>query len=410
LSKLYVGIDVDLRKNTVHCMAPSGDTLKKFKVPNNFDGALALVDNIVELSARHSLQEVILGLEATSNYGYHLAALFKDSEKLASFSPKIHVLNAKAVHNFKKSYSDLPKNDDVDAWVIADKLRFGRLPQEVFMDERFLALQRLTRTRFHLVNTIKREKTYFLNNLFLKFSSLRQEKIFSNNFGATAMAVVEEFLSPDEIAAQPLEELISFLEQKSKNRLVDAEGMAKALQKAARSSYRLNKSLADPVNACLASSISVIKALQTEVKKLDKIIEEHMKAIPQTLTSVKGIGPVYSAGILAEVGEIIRFKNHKSLAKFAGLVWNEQQSGEWKAEDIKRVRSGNKYLRYYLVEAANLIRVHDREYADFYSAKYDEARTHKHKRALVLTARKLVRLVYALLRTNQLYIPRKRGD
>lgn len=390
-------------------MAAAGDTLKKFKVPNTFDGALALVDNIVEISARHSLQEVILGMEATSNYGYHLASLIRNSEKLSPLSPKIHVLNAMVVRNFKKSYIDLPKNDDVDAWVIADKLRFGRLPQEVFMDERFLALQRLTRTRFHLVNTIKREKTYFLNNLFLKFSSLRQEKVFSNNFGVTAMAVVEEFLSPDEIASIPLEELVSFLEEKSKNRLVDAEGIAEALKKAARSSYRLSKSLADPVNACLASSTSVIKTLQSEVKKLDKLIKAHMKAIPQTLTSLKGIGPVYSAGILAEVGEISRFKNHKAMAKFAGLVWNEKQSGEWKAEDIKRVRSGNKYLRYYLVEAANLVRMHDREYADFYSAKYDEARTHKHKRALVLTARKLVRLVYALLRTNQLYTPRKRG-
>ena len=153
----------------------------------------------------------------------------------------------------------------------------------------------------------------------------------------------------------------------------------------------------------------MIKSLQSEVKKLDKLIEEHMKAIPQTLTSLKGIGPVFSAGILAEVGDVKRFKNHKALAKFAGLVWNEHQSGEWTAEDIKRVRSGNKYLRYYLVEAANLIRVHDREYAEFYRAKYDEAHTHKHKRALVLTARKLVRLVYALLRTNQLYTPRKRG-
>jgi len=190
LGKLYAGIDVSLRKNNVHCMAASGDTLKKFKVPNTFDGALALVDNIVELSTRHSLQEVIPGLDATSNYGYHLAKLFKNSEKLAPLLPKIHILNAKVVYNFKRSYSDLPKNDDVDAWVIADKLRFGRLPREVFMDERFFALQRLIRNRFHLVNIINREKTYFLNNLFLKFSSLRQEKIFSDNFGATAIAVV----------------------------------------------------------------------------------------------------------------------------------------------------------------------------------------------------------------------------
>jgi multimeric flavodoxin WrbA len=64
-------------------------------------------------------------------------------------------------------------------------------------------------------------------------------------------------------------------------------------------------------------------------------------------------------------------------------------------------------MKGYAEAALNLIRMHDREYAAFYTAKYNEAHTHKHKRALVLTARKLVRLVYALLRTNQLYIPRK---
>lgn len=410
MSKLFVGIDVSLRKNNVRCINSNGDTVRKFNVPNTLSGAQALVDHVAQAADLNSSQEVVLGLEATSNYGYHLASFFKSSDKMAPFSPQIHVLNARVVHQFKKSYNDLPKNDDVDAWVIADKLRFGRLPQEVFMDERFLALQRLTRSRFHLAMMISREKTYFLNNLFLKFSSLRQEKIFSDQFGATAIAVVQEFLSPDELAAMSLEKLVSFLEEKSKNRLVDSEGVAKALQKAARSSYRLSKSLADPVNASLATSISVIKAMQSELKKLDKLIAKHLEALPQTLNSIKGIGPVYAAGILAEVGDIKRFKNHKSLAKFAGLVWNEQQSGEWKAEDIRRVRSGNKYLRYYLVEAANLIRLHDQEYGCFYRVKYDEAHTHKHKRALVLTARKLVRLVYALLRTNQLYTPRKRGD
>jgi len=410
LSKLFVGIDVSLRKNNVRCINSNGDTVRKFNVPNTLSGAQALVDHVAQAAVLNSSQEVVLGLEATSNYGYHLASFFKSSDKMAPFSPQVHVLNARVVHQFKKSYNDLPKNDDVDAWVIADKLRFGRLPQEVFMDERFLALQRLTRSRFHLAMMISREKTYFLNNLFLKFSSLRQEKIFSDQFGATAIAVVQEFLSPDELAAMPLEKLVSFLEEKSKNRLVDSEGVAKALQKAARSSYRLSKSLADPVNASLATSISVIKAMQSELKKLDKLIAKHLEALPQTLNSIKGIGPVYAAGILAEVGDIKRFKNHKSLAKFAGLVWNEQQSGEWKAENIRRVRSGNKYLRYYLVEAANLIRLHDQEYGCFYRVKYDEAHTHKHKRALVLTARKLVRLVYALLRTNQLYTPRKRGD
>ncbi|GBF74734.1 putative IS110 family transposase [Paenibacillus sp. 598K] len=72
------------------------------------------------------------------------------------------------------------------------------------------------------------------------------------------------------------------------------------------------------------------------------------------------------------------------------------------------MRTGNKYLRYYLVQAADSIRKHDAEYAAFYKKKYDEVPKHKHKRALVLSARKLVRLVFMLLKTNTLYTPPER--
>jgi hypothetical protein len=48
--------------------------------------------------------------------------------------------------------------------------------------------------------------------------------------------------------------------------------------------------------------------------------------------------------------------------------------------------------------------VHDPEFKRFYELKYHETPKTPHKRALVLTARKLVRLVDALLRSNRLYI------
>ncbi|MER2171294.1 MAG: IS110 family transposase, partial [Psychrobacillus psychrodurans] len=67
-------------------------------------------------------------------------------------------------------------------------------------------------------------------------------------------------------------------------------------------------------------------------------------------------------------------------------------------------------LRYYLVQAADAVRKYDTEYKAFYQKKYQEVTKHQHKRALVLTARKLVRLVHSLLRTNQLYIPPERRD
>src|SRR5699024_11361588 len=76
------------------------------------------------------------------------------------------------------------------------------------------------------------------------------------------------------------------------------------------------------------------------------------------------------------------------------------------AEDASLMRNVHQYLRYYLVEAANSVRRHVPEYKDYYAKKYQEAPKHPHKRALALTARKLVRLVDALLRNNQIYTPK----
>lgn len=72
----------------------------------------------------------------------------------------------------------------------------------------------------------------------------------------------------------------------------------------------------------------------------------------------------------------------------------------------RRCRRRNTYLRYYLIQAANSVRVREPEYAAFCERKYREARLHK--RALVLTARKLTGLVFALLNEGQIYQPRRK--
>lgn len=64
-----------------------------------------------------------------------------------------------------------------------------------------------------------------------------------------------------------------------------------------------------------------------------------LEMIPQTLTSIKGIGNVYAAGIIAEIGDINRFPSQASVAKYAGLVWTQHQSSDFEAED-KRMDPG----------------------------------------------------------------------
>ena len=110
-------------------------------------------------------------------------------------------------------------------------------------------------------------------------------------------------------------------------------------------------------------------------------------------------------GVAAEIGSIQRFPNEAALANYAGLVWPPHESGSFQAEDTALSKAGNTYLRYSLVEAANSVRLHCPEYAAYYQAKRAQSPKHAHKRALVLTARKLVRLVDALLRTDTLYRP-----
>ena len=83
----------------------------------------------------------------------------------------------------------------------------------------------------------------------------------------------------------------------------------------------------------LAISVSTIRLLQKQVKKYDKAIEKQLQSISQTLTSIKGIGNVYAAGIIAETGDINRFSGQASLAKYAGLVWSQHQSSTFEAED-----------------------------------------------------------------------------
>ena len=367
MNPLYVGIDVSSKSNVVYLMLPNGDKHSNFELKNSHDGSTQLVKRILSAMTSLSLDTVLIGLEATSVYGDSLVYFLREDATLAPFNRKIHVLNPKQVNKFKESYNDLPKNDYVDSFVIADCLRFGRINKEVYIgDYRYLALKNLTRARYYAVCNLVKEKQRFMNILFKKYSTMTQEKVFSDTFSTTALAVYEEFESAEALANMDLQELTDFIMEKGKNRFPDPDSVAKAIQKAAQ-----------------------------------------MELLPNVLISIPGIGPVFSAGIMAEIGAINRFGNHAQLAKYAGLAWKQHQSGGFEAQTTRLINSGNRFLRYYLCEAAfSLVRC-DKEYSDFYHLKYKEVNRYQHKRALALTARKFVRLVFVLLKDNRLYRPAK---
>lgn len=202
---------------------------------------------------------------------------------------------------------------------------------------------------------------------------------------------------------------MEFIDLKGHRRFPDPAENARRLQQVARDSYPLPEALQQPVHLILGMSLKHITFLEEMEKRLSIAIAEQTETIPHTLETIPGFGPVFSAGIIAEIGDIERFDcDQAKVAKFAGFQWRRHQSGEFEADETRLTRTGNRYLRSYFCEAANQVRMRDPEYAAYYERKYHEVRTHQHKRAIVLTARKLVRLVVRLLTTHQPYRPRRR--
>ena len=420
LSTLFVGIDISSRENVVAVMDfESTKPIASFAVPNNEPGAEEMARKISTfITPESGLKKLVIGLESTSFYGVHIANYLSTCRELMPFHTEVYCLNPKSIANYKKSYIGLSKNDYIDAFIIADFARVGRITTKPWRGCQYLALQRLTRHRLHLVKALTREKTYMLSNIFLKFSEFTmldtEEQPFSNEFGATASAVLTEFLSTEEIVDMSMEKLVEFICEKGRNRFPDPQKTAKLLQAAARNSYRLDKCLYEPLTVAIASSFTMISTYNAEIKKVNQAIEKTIKGLNTnaflSLQSIPGIGPVMAAGIMAEIGDITVFKSQESLAKYAGLVWCENQSGQFKADDTSMSKAGNSYLRYYFWEATSHIKLHCPEYREYYSKKYAEVKTHQHKRALALTARKAIKLILGLLAKNQLYSRNRVGQ
>lgn len=417
MSTLFVGIDVSSKSNVVYAMDFDENKYISSSFSNNQPGADALAEMLSECMNKHSdLNTIIIALESTSVYSIHIANFLSTCELLMPYNPYVYCVNPKATSNYRKSYVSMDKTDPMDAFLIADFARVGRTKKcEPWRGGQYLALKRLTRHRLHLAECITREKTYMVSNLYLKFSELQllegDEQPFSNTYGVTASAVLTEFMSPQEIIDSSEEELLEFLAEKSRNRISDISKTSGLLKKAARDSYRLDKCMYEPLNISLASSFNCIQTYQKEIKLIDQAIEKCINGMnPNAFTilkSIPGIGPVWAAGILSEIGDITAFHSSDALAKYAGLTWLKNDSGDFVSEDNRISKAGNTYLRYYLGEAVNSVRRHVPEYAEFYSRKYAEVTKHQHKRALALTSRKFVRLVFGLLVKNQLYTGEK---
>jgi hypothetical protein len=103
--------------------------------------------------------------------------------------------------------------------------------------------------------------------------------------------LLTEFLSPEEIAARPLEDLIDFVMEKGKKHFSDPKATVQALKNAAHKAHKLKGCLLEPVNLILATSIETIRCLEKQVSIIDKAIVKELSHFKHTLDLSTGPWP-----------------------------------------------------------------------------------------------------------------------
>ncbi len=428
-NRLQVGIDFSQKKADFCLLFPDGQPLEPHvSFANSCLGYSSAKQLLLDALDTYAFDGVDVSGEATGYLWLPFFLQLSADPDLTLRDMDLFLLNPRWVKWFKKCFAEDHKCDEKDPFYIAERTRTRR-PDVAWSPPDYLPLRFYTRLRFHIVQNLAREKCYFSAFLFLKASSYRCLKPFSDVFGVTSRIVLTQQPSLDELAELPVEDLAMHLHELSGHHLRDPFDNARKLKRVAQESFPLDETLALPVQRILDLTLEHIRFLEGQAEQVNTWIATELESYPVVaqLATIPGVGSVFSSGIGAEIGGVQRFlqgqkwdKKRKryrprnlrdaedAVAKIAGLWWPRSASGDFEAEDRRMAKTGNRYLRYYLIQAADHMRKHIPEYTAYYARKFKEAAKHHHKRALVMTARKSVGLVVGLLHRNEPY--RSKGD
>ena len=384
----FVGIDI----GKYHHQAAFIDSAGKKCYPDiSFDNTCDGFEMLLMSLNRFDKEQTVVGLEATGHYWLALYSFLTD----AGWTVK--VINPIQTDAFRNFYIRKTKTDRVDSFIIAEVLRFGRYTETVLPDEKLSQLKELSRCRAGFtesVGSLKRKIITILDRVFPEFAAC-----FSDVFGASPIAILNEYTTPEELANADIEKLLKLLARSSRGR--HSIKKVNELQARARRSIGVKKGIQALILE-LKLLLTQMDFINGQIKELDLFIAEIMKDFALIL-SIPGIGDVTGGAIMGEIGDITRFATPQKLQAFAGLDPRVTQSGQFSGTDNKISKRGSPHLRRALYIAANIARIHD----PIFKVHYERlvARGKHPKQALTAVATKLLRVVHAVMTKGVPYTP-----
>lgn len=386
---VYVGIDV--AKNTHDCLIVNGDGVivsDPFTIDNNQDGFDRLLFKLE--SCHNDLTDIKVGLEATGHYGDNLLA-FLVSKGLTTI-----VINPLHTNLYRKSLSlRKTKTDRIDAHSIVTMLRTETLKPYSQISRHIRELKSLSRYRFNLVQDLAQLKGSYARLCIILFPEL--EKMVPTLHLISIYALLSELPTAEAIATCHLTHLEDILSASSKGRYGN--------EKAVEIRNAANKSIGSYSDAKaleLQQTIQRILSLEAQVAAIEAKINPIIDSLQSPIMTIPGISYRMAAIIIAETENFANFTHAEQVLAFAGLEPSVYQSGQLTSTHAKMVKRGSKYLRYALFNATKYVCRWDPHFGAYLAKKRSEGKPYNV--AVSHAAKKLVRVIFHLVKTNQEFI------
>ena len=383
---IYVGIDVAKDKHDCHIFDSDGIVHHDhFSFPNSRDGFEKFLTLVSEL-AKQQGDKLKLGLEDTGHYSSNLLEfLVANGLDVVRFNP-LSVNRSRTASTLRKTKNDKGDARQIAVLLVATTTKYCNEPSQSI-----LSLKSLTRARYRLVKELQPLKNRYRRLLHLLFPEF--QGFFTSHYANTALNLFALLPGAQPIAACDIRKLTALIKSFSHGK--HGRARAEKLKELAKNSIAFHNS----GSACeLALMAERILFSEKQCGKLEAEITAIMQELNSPIVTIKGIGTILGATILAEIGDIHSFSTSAKLLAFAGAEPSTYQSEKFTATRTPMVKRGSRYLRNALYLATNSCFLHNSVIRDHVKKKRAEGK--HHFIAMSHGMKKITRIVFAILSKN----------
>lgn len=356
--------------------------------------------NLVREMEKKLETEVCVVYEATGVYHRVLKKVLEDNNiKQFIINP---LLSAKTRKNDSLR---CPKTDKLDPKSIAKTYYSHSLHNSHKQETIYHELRELSRYYEDILVHIRKDKVAFRAQLDIVFPGY--DTLFDDLYGPVALAVIEKYPHPEMLQKKKINTVSKVIQSKTCHRQAMSDTMADKAIEYSKTIY----------SGCDKDDIEVlilqrfIKKLKEDMAEAERTIGEMIKLAQELpdfsiIKSIPGIGDNLAARIIAELGDMTRFKKKNELVAFAGLDPRISESGKNDGDHMHITKKGNKRLRcllYLAVTCSIRLKRDDNSIKDFYIKKKQQSNPMCSKAAKTACASKLVRIIYSMCKTGELY-------